>query len=74
MIKIRLSRTGVRKNPFYRIVVCDERVKNKGKHLEIIGFWHPAKNLVKIDKGKLAKWEKTGAKTTPAVSRLITDN
>lgn len=71
MIKIRLSRSGVRKKPFYRIVAVDERVKVKGKSLDILGFWQPAKKLKKIDTEKLNQWLKKGAKVTTAVKKLI---
>jgi len=71
MIKIRLSRGGVRKNPFYRIVATDKRVKNKGKFLELIGYWFPAKNVKKIEMEKLNKWVSCGAKLSAAVAKLI---
>ena len=71
MVKIRLSRSGVRNHPFYRIVaVADER-KGKGQFLEIIGFWHPAKNTVKINQTALDKWLQTGAQISPAVNKIL---
>lgn len=71
MIKIRLSRTGPRKKPFYRIVAIDEKKKNKSRTLDVLGFWQPKKANVKIDKTKLKLWLEKGAKTTPAVDKLI---
>ena len=50
MIKIRLSRTGPRKKPFFRIVAIDKKRKNKGIPLEIIGFWSPKNENLNIDK------------------------
>lgn len=71
MIKIRLSRSGVRNNPFYRIIAIDERKSIKGKFLDIIGNWHPAKKILKVNKELLDKWVKVGAKITPAVQKIL---
>lgn len=71
MVKIRLSRSGVRNNPFYRIVAIDERKSTKGKVLNLIGYWHPLKKTLKIDKKILDKWIKVGAKISPAVAKIL---
>ncbi len=71
MVKIRLSRFGKKKSIFYRIVVCDEREKNKGRFLQILGFWNPKTDEKKIDKPSLEKWLAQGAKATPAVKKLL---
>jgi len=71
MIKIRLSRGGVRNKPVYRVVATDHRAKNKGKFLEVLGYWYPSKKIFKINKEKLEKWLKNGAKVTQAVEKLI---
>jgi small subunit ribosomal protein S16 len=71
MVKIRLSRGGVRRKPFYRIVVIDEREKGAGVPLDNIGFWQPSKDLIEIDQAKVKEWVAKGAKITKAVSDLI---
>ncbi|MGB6838667.1 MAG: 30S ribosomal protein S16 [Microgenomates group bacterium] len=71
MVKIRLARGGVKNNPFYRIVVIDEKRKRGGKPLEIVGFWHPAKDIIKIDKKKIKDWVGKGAQVTQAVKKLL---
>jgi len=71
MVKIRLDRTGVRNKPFYRIVAIDEREKKGGVPLEVLGYWQPSKNLIKIDKKALESWVKKGAVVSPAVNKLI---
>lgn len=71
MIKIRLTRLGVPKKPFYRIVAVDGREKLTGPPLEILGYWKPSKDEIKIDKEKLNAWVKKGARVTPAVAKLI---
>jgi len=72
MIKIRLARGGAKNSPLYRIVAIDEKRKRSGKALDIIGFWHPLKNTIKIDKKKVEMWVSKGAKVTKAVEKLIT--
>jgi len=71
MIKIRLSRTGKKNDPFYRVVAIEESRKRGGKPLEIIGYWHPKNNVKKIKKELVEKWVKKGALITPAASKLI---
>lgn len=71
MVKIRLSRSGVRNNPCYRIVAIEDKKGPKGKFLDIVGNWHPAKKSLKINKEILAKWVKVGAKISPAVEKLL---
>jgi small subunit ribosomal protein S16 len=71
MIKIRLSRTGPKKKPFYRIVATDEKRKNKGTPLEVLGYWSPKNKTVNVDREKLKSWIQKGAKTTTAVEKLL---
>ena len=71
MIKIRLSRTGPKKKPFYRIVAIDERKKNKGEALETLGSWSPKNKTINVKKDRLRFWTEKGAKTTPAVDKLL---
>lgn len=71
MITIRLDRVGVRRKPFFRIVVVDKRVKKGGKNLDIIGFYQPGKNLKSLDSEKVKKWQEKGAKITAGVKALL---
>lgn len=71
MIKIRLDRKGSKKNPFFRIVVIDEKRKRGGKPIDKVGFWDPKTGKFKLDKEKFSLWIKLGAKTTTAVEKLI---
>lgn len=71
MIKIRLQRKGGRNKAFYRIVAMDHHNKLSGEALDIIGYWHPAKDVKKIDKDKLKLWTQKGAFVTPAVKNLL---
>ncbi len=71
MVKIRLARGGVKNNPFYRIVAIDTKRKRGGKPLDIIGYWHHAKGVKKIDTKKVDEWVKKGAQISKAVEKLL---
>lgn len=71
MVKIRLTRSGVRNNPFYRIVATDERKKKSAIPLEILGYYHPRTKNLKIKKDKIDKWVGKGAQISPAVRKLL---
>lgn len=72
-VKIRLTRHGAKKKPFYRIVVSDSRSPRDGRFIEQVGTYDPKSSSggVKIDKEKLERWLKQGALPTQTVSDLI---
>lgn len=72
-VKIRLSRHGAKKRPFYRIVVSHSRSPRDGRFIEQVGTYDPksVSGGVKIDREKIEKWLKRGAKPTQTVSELI---
>jgi len=72
-VKIRLSRHGAKKKPYYRIVVSDSRSPRDGKFIEQVGSYDPkaASGGVKINQEKVEKWLKQGARPTQTVSELI---
>lgn len=73
MVKIRLKRVGAKKAPFYHIVVADSRSSRDGKIIEQLGTYNPMvdPSEIKIDKEKVEKWIKNGAKPTDTVKYLI---
>lgn len=73
MVKIRLTRTGKRNQPSYRIVATDSHKPRDGKCLEILGFYNPSekKEGFQIDKERFEYWIKQGAQVTEAVRKLI---
>ncbi|MBI4529661.1 MAG: 30S ribosomal protein S16 [Deltaproteobacteria bacterium] len=72
-VKIRLSRHGAKKNPFYRIVVSDSRSPRDGKYLELVGTYDPksASGGVKINREKVEKWLSRGAQPSQTVRELL---
>ena len=73
MVKIRLTRIGVKKQPRYRIVAIDERKARDAEYLEQIGYYDPTKDPIvcNIDKDIAEKWLKNGAQPTDTVRRLF---
>ena len=73
MVKIRLQRVGAKKAPFYHIVVADSRRARDGKIIEQIGTYNPMTepSTIVLDKEKVEKWIKNGAKPTDTVKALI---
>lgn len=73
MVKIRLQRAGAKKAPYYHIVVADSRSPRDGRIVEQIGSYDPMTNpaTIKLDKEKVEKWIKNGAKPTDTVKALI---
>ena len=72
-VKIRLSRHGAKKKPYYRIVVSDSRSPRDGKFIEQVGSYDPksVSGGVTIDREKIDKWLKQGAQPSQTVSELI---
>lgn len=71
MIKIRLSRGGVRNKPYYKIVAIDEKRKKTAPYLEMLGHWQPSTKDLVIDKKKVEAWVKKGAQISAAVKKLL---
>ena len=72
-VKIRLTRMGKKKHPFYRVVVADQRSRRDGAPIEEIGYYNPMTNPaeIKIDAEKANKWLANGAQPTDTVRALL---
>ena len=73
MVKIRLKRMGMKKEPFYRIVVTDSRSPRDGRFIEEIGYYNPMTAPAEINvNGERAKyWLGVGAQPTDTVRTLL---
>ena len=67
-VKVRLTRSGSKKHPFYRVVA-----RRDGRPLEFLGHYNPNTNPaeVRIDAEKIRKWVATGAEMSPTVRSLL---
>lgn len=72
-VKIRLTRLGDKKNPFYRIVVSDSRKSRDGEYIEQVGTYNPNTNPAKviINADVANKWLSNGAQPTETVRNLL---
>lgn len=73
MVKIRLTRLGAHKKPFYRLIVADERARRDGPFIEILGTYDPLKepSEIKVDLEKARLWLQKGAQATATAKRLM---
>ena len=72
-VKIRLTRMGAKKNPFYRIVVADSRSPRDGRFIEILGNYDSTKEPagINVDEEKAIDWMSKGAQPTDTVRSLF---
>lgn len=72
-VKIRLTRMGDKKAPFYRVIVADARAPRDGKYIDLIGTYNPLKNPAEynIDAGKAKEWLAKGAQPTDTVKSIF---
>ncbi len=72
-VRIRLTRKGRKKQPFYRIVVADSKSSRDGKFLDIVGTYDPMQDPadIKLNPDKIKEWMGKGAQPTGIVKNLI---
>ena len=72
MVKMRLRRAGAKKQPFYRVIVADERSPRGGRFIDEIGYYNPLGNSeIKIDADKAKDWLSKGVQPTDTVKDLL---
>jgi len=75
MVKIRLSRGGAKKNPYYYIVVTDSRNARDGRRIERVGFFNPMargqEERLRVDLDRLDYWTGVGAQVSERVKSLV---
>jgi small subunit ribosomal protein S16 len=74
MVKIRLTRGGAKKRPFYHIIVTDQRSARDGRNIERVGYYNPVaagnEKRVELDTARVAHWVGQGAQMTDKVRDL----
>jgi len=77
MVKIRLTRGGAKKRPFYHIIVTDSRSARDGRNIERVGFYNPVaqgqEQRVVLDISRVEHWLSHGAQLTDKVRSLYKD-
>lgn len=73
MVRIRLRRMGLKKQPTYRIVVCDKESPRDGSFIEIIGTYNPRTEpaTVQVQEDRALYWMKVGAQPSESVQQLF---
>ena len=75
-LKIRLSRAGTKKRPYYHIVIADAASPRDGKFIDVVGAFNPMlgktdEKRVQLDTAKAGDWLKKGAQPTDRVLRFL---
>jgi small subunit ribosomal protein S16 len=77
MVKIRLSRGGAKKLPFYHVVVTDSRKPRDGRKIERVGFFNPVargqEERLRLDLDRVDYWTGVGAQMSDRVKTLVSE-
>lgn len=72
MVKIRLTRMGSHKKPFYRLIVADSRARRDGPFIEILGTYNPKRDIeTRINAERVKYWLQHGAQPTDIAKKLL---
>jgi small subunit ribosomal protein S16 len=71
--RIRLTRHGSKKHPFYRIVAASTSAPRDGRFIEQLGHYDPTRNpaVIHLQLDKVENWMRRGAQPTETVARLM---
>lgn len=72
-VKLKLTRMGSKKHPFYRIVAANDETRRDGRPLDFLGYYNPMKDPeeVKLDTVKIQSWLEKGAEPTVTVKSIL---
>lgn len=72
-VKLKLTRMGSKKHPFYRVVAANNETRRDGRPLEFLGYYDPMTNPanVKLDADRIRAWLDRGAEPTDTVRSLL---
>jgi len=77
MVKIRLSRGGAKKKPFYHVVVTDSRKARDGRNIERVGFFNPVargqEERLRLNLERIDYWTGVGAQVSDRVKTLVSE-
>ena len=72
-VKIRLTRMGTKKRPYYRLIAANSESPRDGKFLDILGTYDPMKDpaQIKVDKDKVKQWLEKGAIVSKSAKSIL---
>lgn len=72
-MKLRLTRMGSKKRPFYRVVAVNSATRRDGRALEYLGYYNPMTDpvVINLDEENIRKWMERGAKPSDTVKSLF---
>ena len=72
-VKIRLTRMGSKKKPYYRINVADSRSPRDGRYIEVVGTYNPLTNpaQVTVKEEEILNWLSQGAQPSDTVRNIL---
>ena len=73
MLRIRLTRMGAKKKPYYRVVVTERRQARDGRFVEVLGHYNPRTNppLIELQMDRVKHWLECGAQPSETVHSLL---
>lgn len=71
MLTIRLSRTGKKNQPFYRLIISEKTKDPWGKYLELLGNFNPRSKELNAKKDRIKYWLSKGAQMSPTINNLL---
>jgi small subunit ribosomal protein S16 len=73
LLRIRLTRMGAKKKPYYRVIVTERRQARDGSFIEIVGHYNPVTNppAIELDMERVRHWIARGAQPSETVSSLM---
>lgn len=74
MIKLRLTRMGRHKKPYYRLVAMDSRTKPQGGYISLLGNFDPLSDKVTLNEELILDYLKNGAQPTDTVRSILKDH
>ncbi|MDE5832567.1 MAG: 30S ribosomal protein S16 [Desulfovibrio sp.] len=72
-VKLKLTRMGSKKKPFYRIVAAADETRRDGRPLEYLGYYNPMTKppQIKLEQEKIKVWLERGATPTDTVNSIL---
>jgi small subunit ribosomal protein S16 len=70
-VRIRFSRGGCHKKPFYRLIAIDRKERRQGRPLEFLGWYDPLRKETQLNAPAIKKWLGNGAQPSDTVANLL---